>query len=118
MPTTSRHHWGTDFDLNALENSYFSSGKGLKEYEWLVANGPEFGFGQPYSAKGPDRPTGYEEEKWHWSYLPAAKRFHQSYMDLVDISMIEGFDGAEAASELDVISNYVNGIAPECLPGD
>ena len=25
MPGTSRHHWGTDMDLNALDNSYFST---------------------------------------------------------------------------------------------
>ncbi|GIV37580.1 MAG: hypothetical protein KatS3mg032_1959 [Cyclobacteriaceae bacterium] len=30
MPGTSRHHWGTDVDLNSLDNSYFDSGQGLK----------------------------------------------------------------------------------------
>ena len=30
MPSTSRHHWGTDLDLNNLNNSYFTSGKGKK----------------------------------------------------------------------------------------
>ena len=28
MPCTSRHHWGTDIDLNDLNNSYFEYGKG------------------------------------------------------------------------------------------
>src|SRR5699024_6163458 len=32
MPMTSRHHWGTDIDLNNLNNSYFESGQGKKEY--------------------------------------------------------------------------------------
>ena len=35
MPSTSRHHWGTDIDLNSLNNSYFNTGKGLKTYQWL-----------------------------------------------------------------------------------
>ena len=35
MPMTSRHHWGTDIDLNNLNNSYFESGQGKKEYDWL-----------------------------------------------------------------------------------
>ena len=56
MPGTSRHHWGTDIDLNAVNNSYFTKGKGLKEYEWLRANAASFGFCQPYSPKGAKRP--------------------------------------------------------------
>lgn len=38
-PGTSRHHWGTDFDLNALDNAYFeSNGKGKFLYDWLKEN--------------------------------------------------------------------------------
>ena len=35
MPSTSRHHWGTDIDINSLEPSYFESGRGKREYDWL-----------------------------------------------------------------------------------
>ena len=49
MPSTSRHHWGTDIDLNSLNNSYFSSGKGLKEYDWLTTNANHYGFYQVYT---------------------------------------------------------------------
>ena len=70
MPGTSRHHWGTEIDLNSLEPEFFNRGEGAKIYEWLAANGPKFGYCQPYSPKGTDRPEGYNEEKWHWSYLP------------------------------------------------
>ncbi|WNJ18530.1 M15 family metallopeptidase [Pontibacter sp. G13] len=114
MPGTSRHHWGTDIDINNFENSYFESGRGLKEYQWLVAHGPEFGFCQPYSAKGTARPFGYEMEKWHWSYMPLAKRYLNSYQALVNHDMIEGFKGSEAASGIDVITKYVMGISPDC----
>ena len=44
MPGSSRHHWGSDLDINAFENSYFESGKGLAEYEWLLKNGRPFWF--------------------------------------------------------------------------
>ncbi|NJK84501.1 MAG: M15 family metallopeptidase [Saprospiraceae bacterium] len=30
MPGTSRHHWGTDIDLNSFSNSYFEQGEGKK----------------------------------------------------------------------------------------
>ncbi|MEO0474169.1 MAG: M15 family metallopeptidase [Bacteroidota bacterium] len=114
MPGTSRHHWGTDMDLNAFENDYFKSGRGLAEYEWLVAHAAEFGFGQPYTAKGPERPNGYEEERWHWSYLPVAKSYLAAYRADISPAMIKGFKGAEVAESLDVIQNYVFGIHPNC----
>lgn len=116
MPGTSRHHWGTDIDINSLEDGYFLQGQGKKEYEWLVAHGPEYGFCQPYSVKGEKRPNGYEEEKWHWSYLPVSSKLVKLYPTLVNYSMIRGFKGSGTASSLDVIRNYVQGIAPECQP--
>jgi D-alanyl-D-alanine carboxypeptidase len=114
MPGTSRHHWGTDMDLNAFENDYFKSGQGLKEYEWLVANGPTYGFCQPYTEKGADRPDGYEEERWHWSYIPLAKKYLAAYGNQINLAMIEGFDGAETATEISVIEKYVFGINSVC----
>ena len=44
MPGTSRHHWGTDIDLNSVEGSYFEQGEGKAVYNWLVRNAPSFGF--------------------------------------------------------------------------
>ncbi|MFN5318068.1 MAG: D-alanyl-D-alanine carboxypeptidase family protein, partial [Bacteroidia bacterium] len=64
MPSTSRHHWGTDIDINSLENSYFESGKGLKEYKWLCENASKYGFCQVYTSKKENKRTGYEMEKW------------------------------------------------------
>lgn len=62
MPSTSRHHWGTDIDINSLEPSYFANGKGLKEYTWLVNNAPKFGFCQVYDDLKKTGRTGYQEE--------------------------------------------------------
>ena len=115
MPGTSRHHWGTDIDLNAFVNSYFEKGQGKIEYDWLVANAATFGFCQPYTPKGPNRPDGYNEEKWHWSYLPLAKRLSDQYQIRLTDSDISGFDGANTATEIGIIKKYVLGINHQCL---
>lgn len=110
MPGSSRHHWGTDMDLNSLENSYFESGQGLKLYQWLTAHGGEYGFCQPYTSKEKGR-TGYEEEKWHWSYRPLSASLLQDYLKQIHYSDFGGFAGASAAAEIKVIENYVAGVA-------
>lgn len=109
MPSTSRHHWGTDIDLNNLNNDYFSKGKGLKEYIWLVENAHKFGFFQPYTSKKNGR-TGYNEEKWHWSFKSLSNKYLEVYNDSITYDDINGFLGHETAPGIDVISNYVNGI--------
>ena len=115
MPGTSRHHWGTDIDFNAFVNSYFEKGQGKKEYDWLVANAGRFGFCQPYTPKGSQRPDGYNEEKWHWSYLPLATRLSDQYKIRLSDKDIAGFDGAETATEIGIIKKYVFGINHHCL---
>ncbi|MCF8219382.1 MAG: M15 family metallopeptidase [Bacteroidales bacterium] len=118
MPGTSRHHWGTDIDINNLNNSYFESGKGKTEYEWLKKNAHKFGFYQTYTA---NREDGYNEEKWHWSYTPLAKDFSYNYKKKISYADIKGFKGSEHAQDLKVIERYVlNNINNECMhePGN
>src|SRR5882762_752906 len=110
MPATSRHHWGTDMDLNSLDNNYFLTGEGLRIYQWLEAHASEFGFCQPYTSKASGR-SGYEEEKWHWSYLPLSKLFLEEYKKQISYTDIAGFEGSDQALSLQVISNYVDGVA-------
>ncbi len=114
MPGTSRHHWGTDIDLNEFENDYFKSGKGLEEYNWLLAHAHQYGFCQPYTEKGTKRPDGYEEERWHWSYTPLAKKYLASYKLLISDDAIHGFLGAEVAVDIKVVQKYVLGINEAC----
>ena len=109
MPGTSRHHWGTDMDLNSLENSYFDSGEGLKIYQWLTTHAAKFGFCQPYTSKAAGR-TGYEEEKWHWSYWPLSKELLSAYVKSVYYSDIKGFKGSKTAKSINAIEKYVQGI--------
>ncbi|MFP4556072.1 MAG: M15 family metallopeptidase [Bacteroidales bacterium] len=110
MPGTSRHHWGTDIDINSLNNKYFDSGEGLKEFEWLSNNAYKFGFCNVLSSKGETNRTGYEEEKWHWSYLPVSAYFLRYYPYFVSNEDISGFKGAELAKELEVIDQFVFGV--------
>jgi len=115
MPGTSRHHWGTDIDINSVNRSYFESGTGLKVYTWLAAHAHKFGFIQTYTPKGTGRPQGYEEEPWHWSFNPIAKFYTSQYRKKVSYADLTDFKGAHTAAKIDVIKNYVFGINPDCL---
>ena len=113
MPTTSRHHWGTDIDINGFDD-YFSeeNKKANKEYRWLVINAPKFDFCQVYTENGEGkRRTGYNEEKWHWSYMPLAREYLDLYQKIVTYEDISGFSGSQFAKEMDIINKYVFGIS-------
>lgn len=117
MPGTSRHHWGTDIDLNAFTNEYFESGTGLRIYQWLLAHASSYGFCQPYTKKGPLRPNGYEEEKWHWSYRPISDQITKAAKNILKNEMIKGFLGAAEAQMINVKDNYILGIDSACIIG-
>lgn len=114
MPGTSRHHWGTDIDINSFNNDYFTTGEGKELYKWMQENAADFGFCQPYTDKSDGR-SGYEEEKWHWTYVPIAHLLTEYSRRYLKDSMIEGFEGAETATEVGMLSNYVLGIDKSCL---
>ena len=114
MPGSSRHHWGTDIDLNSFENGWFTSGEGLKLYKWLQTNAANYGFCQVYTQKGPLRPTGYEEEKWHWSYKPLASQYTKFSREKSSADKFSGFKGAESAQAVNIVNHYVLGINPAC----
>jgi LAS superfamily LD-carboxypeptidase LdcB len=105
MPGISRHHWGTDVDLNHLTNSYFDKGEGKKVYDWLLRHAREFGFYQVFD--GHER--AYAEERWHWSYMPVADVCLQEYLSEISYDDLRGFVGEELAPQLRVIERYVKG---------
>jgi zinc D-Ala-D-Ala carboxypeptidase len=115
MPGTSRHHWGTDVDFNSLNNRYFESGEGLKIYNWLVKHAAEYGFCQPYTKAGQGRNGGYEEEKWHWSYLPVSSIYLETIRDSLTYMQIRGFDGWETAEKINVIKKYILDVNADCI---
>jgi len=107
MPGTSRHHWGTDFDLNSVNPAFFDTPQGIQIYIWLENNAHKYGFFQPYKEFHKHRPTGFREEKWHWSYAPLADKILKEYKLRVKYEDITGFVGSYLAEELNVIENYV-----------
>jgi len=112
MPGSSRHHWGTDIDLNSFENAWFASGKGLKLYQWLQSHAAEYGFCQTYTPK--NMRTGYEEEKWHWSYIPLASKYTAFARHNLKSGDFSGFKGAKTAKSVDIVGKYVLGINSNC----
>ena len=112
MPSTSRHHWGTDIDLNNLENSYFEKGEGKKVFDWLVENAFKYGFHMTYDNQEETKRTGYKMEKWHWSYMPISEQFLIQFNEYINCENISSFKGSKFACHpnVDVIKNFVNGI--------
>ncbi len=114
MPGVSRHHWGTDVDINELNNRYFERGEGLLLHRWMKENAGRYGFCQPY---GPGRNTGYKDEKWHWSYKPLAARYLIEWMSIFRarpaLLLREGaFSGAR-----EIVADapaYAAGISADC----
>lgn len=114
MPGSSRHHWGTEVDINALNNAYFSTGDGKKLYDWMLNNASRFGFCQVYNNKNDRDFKGYNEERWHWSYLPLSNQMLDDYLKQINYSLINGFKGSETAEELEIINNYVKALNSSC----
>ena len=111
MPSSSRHHWGTDIDINNLSPTYFTTGKGLKEIQWLRKNASKFGFIEVYSPRETGRLTGYEPEAWHWSYSPLSSQYLEYYKQNIQYTDMKGFAGCEWAKELRIIEDFVGGVS-------
>lgn len=112
MCGTSRHHWGTELDFNSPRLQFWNSEKGKKTYKWLCDNAHKFGFYQPYTAKSSSgRKSGYNEEKWHWSYAPLSVEYMRQFKDQITPSDLKGFLGDDLVLDLDIINKYVFGVS-------
>ncbi len=116
MPGTSRHHWGTEIDLNNLNFEYFESGYGKKVKIWLDNNANTFGFCQVYDNQSYSHRLGYNYEPWHYSYTPVSKQLLLDFNKRIDYTHITGFSGDKYAQELEIIKKFVNGIGFICHP--
>ncbi len=114
MPGTSRHHWGTDVDINAFENSWFAKGEGARLYAWMESNASKYGFCQVYGPISSNRKQGYQEEKWHWSYLPIAQKLQEEAAIKMKNEMITGFEGSQQASVIEMVKVYMLSVDPAC----
>jgi hypothetical protein len=89
LPGASRHHWGTEVDLNSTEVVDWQpavGGKPAGKYhalgQWLPINAPKVGLVQSYT---PGRSGGYFEEAWHYSYAPIAIGLRTRYNKEVNL---------------------------------
>ncbi|MFW5805576.1 MAG: M15 family metallopeptidase [Bacteroidales bacterium] len=115
VPGTSRHHWGTDIDINETSHVYFKRGEGKKVYDWLKKNAADYGFFQVYVPLGEKRTTGYNTEEWHWTYKPESDKFTRAYRKLISTADINGFHGDNEIHNFNIIENYVYGINSDLL---
>lgn len=123
MPGSSRHHWGSDIDINSTENGYWNGATGKKIKAWLDVNAEKYGFCQPYAGKAAGiRQAGYNDEAWHWSYMPIAADMLAEYRARVsDKDIIAALGGAASGlkeadiAALKIREDYVGTISEKCL---
>lgn len=113
LPGTSRHHWGTEVDLNALSNEHFKTGEGKRTFAWLARNAASFGFALPYTE---GRPDGHKPEAWHWSYTPLSVPLLSIYNEMHARGALADEHLGPFAGELRVVERFVNGIDPQLVP--
>ncbi|HKQ76798.1 MAG TPA: D-alanyl-D-alanine carboxypeptidase family protein, partial [Blastocatellia bacterium] len=89
LPGTSRHHWGTEVDLNSITVAEWEPASGSKPAgkffalgQWLQANAATVGLLQVYT---PGRTGGYNEEAWHYSYAPISFGLRERYNQRVNL---------------------------------
>lgn len=124
LPGTSRHHWGTDFDvkdagalppgykLRVVPEEYREGGPMERLTRWLDRHMHGFGFFRPYTT---DR-GGVSPEPWHLSYAPvalaAAAQFSvEGLRGVLEQAPIEGKSEVLAALDRNY-SNYVANVDP------
>lgn len=88
IPGTSRHHWGTDFDIvqkvtnmpKSLlnENNFNNQGLFCEMKEWMDLNANKYGFYLVYT--NDDNRTGFKYEPWHYSYAPISKKILSQFL--------------------------------------
>jgi hypothetical protein len=85
-PTTSRHGWGTEYDIGSTNSGDFKEGGDYSpHFLWLQENAWKYGFFRPYgdpsrinwttAAEEGQKRVAVKEEEWHWSYYPVSQAF-------------------------------------------
>lgn len=129
IPSTSRHHWGTDLDIvdasgyklkNSLKQEHFNEGG---EYQflryWLKINAEKFNFHLVYTDNASR--TGFRFEPWHYSYKPLALKMLPQLLEveilkIVEIRKCKGSNNFNPDFMKIYIRDYILGINPELLP--
>lgn len=106
-PGFSRHHWGTEIDINSVEDDYFQSEVGDRVFKWLQKNAGQFGFCQTYTSRELRDGKGFNEEKWHWSYTRISIPLLEEMLRQFDVMNITDFKGYEEVRQIDLINEYI-----------
>ena len=129
IPGTSRHHWGTDFDVvdgakgivaNPLHEKHFNKGGVYHEFKkWMNENAQVFGFYEVYTNQAQRK--GFEYEPWHFSYLPTACEMMREYINQNIFSTLKNSDikGSEHFTQEfmnDYYAQNILDINPELKP--
>jgi LAS superfamily LD-carboxypeptidase LdcB len=125
LPGTSRHHWGTDFDVidaaalppdyrpRLIPDEYGEGGPFHRLTRWLDERMHAFGFFRPYATDL----GGVSPEPWHLSYAPVAGEAHAQFRveglrAVLEASAIEGKAEVLAALARNYSTYVVNVDAP------
>jgi LAS superfamily LD-carboxypeptidase LdcB len=127
MPGTSRHHWGTEIDIiaingdmpmrNVLNEKHFKKGGAFaKLYNWLKENAHKYGFYEAYT-NNPQR-SGFHYEPWHYSFRPQAVKNLKIYTnsDLYQHVLqlpIRGLNEISEALKNDYLTDQILSIHPD-----
>ncbi|NOT36863.1 MAG: M15 family metallopeptidase [Saprospiraceae bacterium] len=106
-PGFSRHHWGTEIDINSVDVEYFETEEGIKVYSWLLKNAEKFGFCQTYTHKDLRNNKGFNEEKWHWSYSKLSEPILNEVIRTFNKLNISDFSGFQAVRRIDLLDDYI-----------
>jgi hypothetical protein len=115
LPGTSRHHWGTEVDLNSTNVADWQPGQKLAPLgTWLDANAAKVGMLRSYT---PGRKGGYADEPWHFSYAPIAGPLRDRYNAEVNLTknvvdqVVTDFKTMAAAQKLTLPADFRAAIA-------
>lgn len=128
IPGTSRHHWGTDFDIiqkvkNTPKNlllpeNYENEGAFCEMKEWMDKHANAYGFYLVYTDT--THRTGFKYEPWHYSYAPISKNLLAEFLNKHQQNEI--YTTIKKASIPvtyqffnDYIETHIKGIHPELL---
>lgn len=100
-PGLSRHHWGTDVDLNSTSLAYWESARGRRILSWLSKNAENYGYLMVYTKH---RNAGFSYEPWHWSYATLARPILRDHFR--NYVTLDNFDGANIGVTLQAWEVY------------
>ncbi len=117
-PGTSRHHWGTDIDLNSVNPEDWKKSPLTDVHKWLKTNAHKYGFYQAYTPRSERGGKGYHEEKWHWSYRPIAQPLLREYQNLLfkPTELKRYLKGKNVKAESFILSHYQEYVGSVSMP--